>query len=233
VISDTRDPGSALDDQQLLDRLVEIWRPHQKRGLEVRLETGRLLNDRLGLPTGRQPYGQQILKTVAQKLDIAASDLHRMRWFAFSFESVEDFQRKHPEVMTWSKVKDLLAKHPTTPRGPKAKASDAKGGTKQSNEGGPNGVHTSNGIVTPTPASGEERRAATDAKDDACLEHDDPTVVDNMLRSLSDATERFRRNGFVLDADRRERVRMALTQLVEVVADRFQIRLTTKTSEAA
>jgi hypothetical protein len=233
VISDTRDPGSALEDRLLIDRLVDLWKPHQKRGLEVRLETGRLLNQRLGLPTERLTYGQQILKTVAQKLDIAESDLNRMRWFSQTFESIEDLERKHPEVTTWTKVKDLLVKHPTKARGAKAKAADAPDGTKQPDEGGRNGVHTPNGTVDPTTVSGEVCAVVRDGKDHACAEHDDPAVVDDLLRSLGDVTARFRQNGFVLDADRREQMRKALAQLVEVVADRLRIRLTIETLDAA
>jgi hypothetical protein len=113
IVSTNRPTGVGITDpafeaQQLVDQLADLWRTHQKRGLEVRWETGTLLNCRLGLPTERQTHGQQVLKRVAEGLQIAESDLYRMRWFAFLFRSVEDCQAKYPEARSWTKVKELL-----------------------------------------------------------------------------------------------------------------------------
>ena len=43
--------GSAKKDAQLLDKLAKLWTAHNTRSLAVRLETGSLLNARLGQPT--------------------------------------------------------------------------------------------------------------------------------------------------------------------------------------
>ena len=46
-----------------------------KRSLSVRLETGSLLNARLGQPTLRQPRGPSVLKQAAETLHTAESEL--------------------------------------------------------------------------------------------------------------------------------------------------------------
>jgi len=102
----TADP--ALEDRQLVDQLVTLWRSHQERGLQVRWETGALLNRHLGPPTERLAHGRQVLKTAAVELQTAESELSRMRWFAFLFKSAEDFQAEHPEAHSWTKFKELL-----------------------------------------------------------------------------------------------------------------------------
>lgn len=71
--------GSATTDDQLLGKLAKLWESHRKRSLEVRQEIGQLLNDRLGPPTGRQRRGRSVLKQAAKTLQIAASELNRMR----------------------------------------------------------------------------------------------------------------------------------------------------------
>jgi len=98
----------AQEDKQLLLRLEKLWKSHLKCDLEVRWKTGDLLNRRLGAPTERLAHGQQVLKKVARQLQIAESDLSRMRWFAHLFQSVVDFQEKHPSTGSWTKVKELI-----------------------------------------------------------------------------------------------------------------------------
>jgi len=102
---------SAFNDDQLLSDLVDLWKPENKRGLHVRLETGTRLNDRLGAPTKRQARGQGVLDKVAEALDLTVSDLSRMRWFAhFHASNGEEFcWSEVPEGRrTWTKFKKLL-----------------------------------------------------------------------------------------------------------------------------
>jgi len=101
--------GFGVDqDDQLLDRLVELWTCYQTHGLEVRWRVGAELNGRLGAPVERQPYGRAILKVAAERLEVSESELSRMRWFAHHFTSLADLQARHPAVDSWAKVKELL-----------------------------------------------------------------------------------------------------------------------------
>ncbi len=75
--------GSVKEDAELLGELAKLWADHNARSLDVRMETGRLLNDCLGEPTDRQPRGQSVLEQAAKALRIAVSELNRMRWFAY------------------------------------------------------------------------------------------------------------------------------------------------------
>jgi hypothetical protein len=106
--STAADRGAHLD-EFLLAELTQLWQAHHRRGLEVRHQTGVLLNNHFGQPTERQAYGEATLKHCSASLGVAESDLSRMRWFAHHFESVEDLSNKHPTVTTWTKVKELLA----------------------------------------------------------------------------------------------------------------------------
>ena len=204
------------EDHQLIGQLTHLWGPYQRQGLEVRWETGALLNARLGPPTKRLAHGQRVLKTVAERLQIAECDLSRMRWFSHHFKSVEDLQEKHSEIRTWTQVKELLVTlnagcgngEKSSKAGSKKKPSDTSGdGEKSSNAAGKEGE-----------SSGGEQQGAI--------------VLDDILRSLGNATEQFRQNGFALDEPMRQRMRTAVEQLVEVVADRLKIRLKIEEQEA-
>jgi len=96
--------------QKDLAPLCERWRNRQKQDLELRYDTGKALNDRLGTPEKRQGRGEGVLKKVAEQLHVAVSELSRMRSFACHCQSLEDFQRQHPEATTWTAVKKLLPK---------------------------------------------------------------------------------------------------------------------------
>lgn len=111
----------ALAHQQMIDRLADLWQGHEKRGLTVRWEMGKLLNKSLGPPTERHPYGRQVLKRAAQQLGISLCDLSRMRSFAAGCESLDDWHLHHPEAHSWTHVKKVL---PTL--------SDARKGKKKS-----------------------------------------------------------------------------------------------------
>jgi len=99
--------------EEFLTRLGDIvkqWKNYHDVGLEIRHETGKLFNDHFGPPTKRLSRGAEILKEAAVQLQIAESEISRMRGFAHHFESVEDLKRNHPKVQTWTAVKELLPK---------------------------------------------------------------------------------------------------------------------------
>jgi len=98
----------AREDQQLLDRLVKLWQSERTRGLEVRHKTGALLNQRLGPPTARQSHGRQVLKKVGEELQVAESELSRMRWLAHLFKDPADVRQGDPKIESWTQFKEKL-----------------------------------------------------------------------------------------------------------------------------
>lgn len=112
-----------------LASLVERWRSHNKDGLVVRHETGKLLNDRLGPPTKRHSRGEEAVVAVSKQLHVAESELSRMRRFAHHFDSVEAMTETYPEATTWTAVKALLPK--LKPKGNRPK-DRTKGGAASS-----------------------------------------------------------------------------------------------------
>jgi hypothetical protein len=102
--------GSAEnDDAQLIGKLAKLWAKYNTRSLEVRLETGSLLNARLGPPTGRQPRGQSVLKQAAERLNTAESELNRMRWFAHFSKDEESCWGEIPlGSRSWTQFKQRL-----------------------------------------------------------------------------------------------------------------------------
>jgi hypothetical protein len=91
-----------------LSALAEKWKTNHQHGLELRYETGTLLNAHFGPSGNRQANGAAVLKNVAKELQAAESDLSRMRSFAHHFSSIADFRTQHPDVNTWTAVKKLL-----------------------------------------------------------------------------------------------------------------------------
>jgi len=108
VVVDRKDDVNANAD--LLKALGRLWRQYDKRGLEVRLQTGAVLNTHLGSPSERQLYGVTVLKKVAEELNLSVSDLSRMRGFAHHFTSIAELKAQHPAVSSWTDVKTLLVK---------------------------------------------------------------------------------------------------------------------------
>jgi len=106
--TDSVDQGPSKKDLRLVDRLVKRWEERNECDLGTRHWTGKLLNERLGPPTKRQPHGQQVLKMAAEKLAIAESDLSRFRWFATLFDDVAALRQSHPEIDSWTKFKAAL-----------------------------------------------------------------------------------------------------------------------------
>jgi hypothetical protein len=118
--------GISEVEQQLLDQLDELWQSHLEHDLEVRHQTGRLLNQHFGSPqVTRQPRGKEILKLAAERLGTNQSDLSRMRWFASHFKDVKDLKERYPGVNNWTKVKELLST--LNPRGNKSGAAKTEG----------------------------------------------------------------------------------------------------------
>jgi len=119
-----------ITDDQFKERLVPLaarWKAHARAGLELRHETGVLLNQRLGDPSERQNRGEGVLKDLAEELQTSVSELSRMRKFAYLFSSMEEFKREHPSLTTWTKVKDELPKLGAQPGGDEqVTASDSK-----------------------------------------------------------------------------------------------------------
>lgn len=98
---------------ELLQELQPLWQNHRTRGLEVRHQTGRQLNQRLGSPEKRQKYGCEVVKRICNDLSLNKAEVSRMRWFAHKFGSVEQLAEQHPTVRTWSAVKPLLVQTPS------------------------------------------------------------------------------------------------------------------------
>jgi hypothetical protein len=101
------DRATVAKDQKLVDRLVNLWRSNAERDLGTRHQMGRLLNERLGSPDKRQPHARRVLKLVAGELEVAESDLNRMRWFAHLADATA-FRQDHPEIVSWTRFKDGL-----------------------------------------------------------------------------------------------------------------------------
>ena len=99
----------AQTDDSLLAELKKLWQDGHRSDVSLRHLTGAKLNTHFGPPTVRQSYGPATLKTHAENLGVAESDLSRMRWFAHHFKSVDDLRGGHPDVTTWTQVKVLLA----------------------------------------------------------------------------------------------------------------------------
>jgi len=104
----TDDQATSAEDLKLVDHLVKLWRSHAERDLGTRHQTGRLLNERLGAPDARQPHARRVLKTAAERLEIAESDLNRMRWFAHLFADVAALRQAHPQITNWTRFKVAL-----------------------------------------------------------------------------------------------------------------------------
>jgi len=98
------------DNASVLQVLSKLWKQYDRRGLEVRHQTGVVLNTTLGPPSKRQRYGVTVLKTVAEKLKLSVSDLSRMRRFAVLFNSTAELKSQHPAVSTWTDVKTLIVR---------------------------------------------------------------------------------------------------------------------------
>jgi len=114
------DQGSSVQDRKLLGQLAKLWKSHAECDLGTRHQTGKLLNGRLGPPTKSLAQGGKVLKMAAEELEIAESDLNRMRWFAHLFVDLATLRQDHPEIDSWTKFKAALPSL-KPPRGDQAK----------------------------------------------------------------------------------------------------------------
>ena len=74
----------------------------------MRFDTGKTLNDRLGPPTSRLPRGEGVMGLLAEQSGLSVSSLNRMRWFAYRFDTFEEFKASKPDIDSWEKVCVLL-----------------------------------------------------------------------------------------------------------------------------
>ena len=95
--------------KRTISKLVKLWTPYHRGSLEVRHETGRVLNDLVGPPSQRQPYGEGVLTQVAKQIGVSRSEISRMRKFAEAIPDLRAFRRDNPTCNTWTKVKVHLA----------------------------------------------------------------------------------------------------------------------------
>jgi hypothetical protein len=109
---ESRGAETRLTDEVFLSNLASLasrWGAQRDTDLELRHETGLLLNKRFGDPGKRRlPRDQEILKKAAGQLGVNESEISRLRNFAYRFESFQDFKSEHSSVNTWSAVKTLL-----------------------------------------------------------------------------------------------------------------------------
>lgn len=95
-------------------RLQPLWNQYNHEGLEVRYTTGQILNEKLGTPDNRQKRGAAIVAQVAKTMNLAVSEISRMRALAGHFDSFEAFQEAHPDCTSWCDVRRLLPTLRTT-----------------------------------------------------------------------------------------------------------------------
>jgi len=95
--------------EQLLGRMKPLWLKRHGLDMEVRIQMGRMLVERLYSGQERLPYGSQVMKRVSTGLGISPPDLHRMVKFAREFKDLTTFKAQHPGVTSWDGVKKVLA----------------------------------------------------------------------------------------------------------------------------
>src|SRR5262249_30691305 len=93
-----------------LPPLTQRWLGAHSGDLQLRHDTGKLLNKHLGTPDKRLARGKGVLEIVCEQLQISVSDASRFRKFAQLFRSVDDLKNRFPDVVSWTKVRDLLPK---------------------------------------------------------------------------------------------------------------------------
>jgi len=101
--------------------VVNEWKAHSGNGLQIRLKTGRQLNDHIGAPNTRSIRGQGVVEKVGEWLGITKGEISRLRWFAHLCRSIEDLQAVYPDATSWAAVKVLLPKLKAERQKPKKK----------------------------------------------------------------------------------------------------------------
>jgi hypothetical protein len=103
-------PSSEQEFDQRLKPLIEQWQAQDKKGLDMRFDLGKVLNEHIGPPTTRSKRGKGVVAKVCAALKVTKFEVSRARNFAHAFGSIEDFVGQHPTVTTWAAVKELLPK---------------------------------------------------------------------------------------------------------------------------
>jgi len=109
-----------------LDQLASRWDSSHQADLQLRHETGVLLNHRFGSPDERQSHGEKVMARAAKKLGKTEAELYQLRWFAHHFEPMTDLERRFPKVKTWTEVRDLLPTLRQRKKGKKAQPRKVK-----------------------------------------------------------------------------------------------------------
>jgi len=95
-------------DRAWVASLGQKWKSHHGQDLRLRHGTGTTLNDRLGPPTSRLPRGEGVMRLLAEETGLSEASLNRMRWFAFRFNTYEEFEASHSDINSWERVCVLL-----------------------------------------------------------------------------------------------------------------------------
>jgi len=86
--------------------LVEKWNTHGQNDLDIRRQTGTVINGRVGTPGTRLPRGDETIKRVAKQLNVSVGEISRLRQYAHQFCS----NQKVADATTWDAVKKALPK---------------------------------------------------------------------------------------------------------------------------
>jgi len=101
-------PFSEQEFDQQLKPLIEQWQAQDKKGLDMRFDLGKVLNEHIGPPTTRSERGKGVVAKVCAALEVTKFEVSRTRNFAHAFGSIAEFVGQHPTVSTWAAVKELL-----------------------------------------------------------------------------------------------------------------------------
>jgi hypothetical protein len=86
--------------------LAKGWITQGQNDLDIRRQTGTLLNDYLGVPGTRLRRGDETIKKVAKELGVSVGEISRLRQYAYQFES----NKMVADATTWDAVKKALPK---------------------------------------------------------------------------------------------------------------------------
>ena len=106
-----------VSQQQWFRQLAERWAKNHKVSLQLRYDTGKAINMRIGSPDQRQPRGFSVVDTLAAEIGVDAGEISRMRWFAHRVLTLAEFCREHPNIRSWDAVKSWLAGEARQDRG--------------------------------------------------------------------------------------------------------------------
>jgi hypothetical protein len=111
------DDDLTVSKQDWFIRLVQRWQKHHRMSLQLRYDTGKSINEKIGPPTSKQPRGYGVVATLSAQIGVDRGEISRMRWFAHRVQSLKEFCREHPDIATWDSVKTWLADQKRKERG--------------------------------------------------------------------------------------------------------------------